>query len=81
MLAAWKMLRSGDAASEVPWLQSRNIHSITNKLIWNDCFRRGKTWAIAFRRFSKFGHSSEFRVFSLEHVENLVLNLRPGSVY
>ena len=31
--------------------------------------------------FSKFGHSSEFRVFSLENIENLVLNLRPGSVY
>ena len=29
---------------------------------------------------SKFGHSSEFRVFSLENIENLVLNLRPGSV-
>ena len=25
---------------------------------------------------SKFGHSSEFRVFSLESIENLVLNLR-----
>ena len=46
--------------------------------------RRGKTWAKAFRCFfSKFGHSSEFRVFSnfsLENIENLVLNLRPGSV-
>ena len=31
--------------------------------------------------FSKFGHSSEFRVFSLENIENLALNLRPGSVY
>ena len=31
--------------------------------------------------FSKFGHSSEFRVFSLENIENLVLNLRPGSDY
>ena len=31
--------------------------------------------------FSKFGHSSEFRAFSLENIENLVLNLRPGSVY
>ena len=31
--------------------------------------------------FSKFGHSSEFRVFSLENIENSVLNLRPGSVY
>ena len=30
---------------------------------------------------SKFSHSSEFRVFSLENIENLVLNLRPGSVY
>ena len=34
-----------------------------------------------FRRFySKFGHSSEFGVFSLENIENLVLSLRPGSV-
>ena len=31
--------------------------------------------------FSKFGHSYEFRVFSLENIENLVLNLRPASVY
>ena len=31
--------------------------------------------------FSKFGHSSEFRVFSLENIENLVLNLCTGSVY
>ena len=31
--------------------------------------------------FSEFGHSSGFRVFSLENIENLVLNLRPGSVY
>ena len=30
--------------------------------------------------FSKFGHSSQFRVFSLENIENLVLNVRPGSV-
>ena len=41
-----------------------------------------KTWAIAvIGFFSKFGHSSEFRVFSLKNIENLVLNLRPGSVY
>ena len=41
-----------------------------------------ETRAIAFRRFfSKFDHSSEFRVFSLENIENLVLNLRPGNVY
>ena len=26
--------------------------------------------------FAKFGHSSEFRVFSLENTESLVLNLR-----
>ena len=31
--------------------------------------------------FCKFGHSSEFRVFSLENIENLVVNLCPGSVY
>ena len=31
--------------------------------------------------FSKFGHSSEFRMFSLEYIETLVLNLRPVSVY
>ena len=27
--------------------------------------------------FSKFGHSSEFKVFSLENIENLVLNFAP----
>ena len=31
--------------------------------------------------FSNFGHSFEFRVFSLENIEHLVVNLRPGSVY
>ena len=31
--------------------------------------------------FSKFGHSSEFRVLFLENIEDLVLNLCPGSVY
>ena len=45
--------------------------------------RRGKNLGhIAFRRFfSKFGNSSEFRVSSLENIENLALNLRPGSVF
>ena len=42
-------------------------------------FSRGKTWHS--EDFSKFGHFSEFKVFSLENIESLVLNLRPGSVY
>ena len=56
--------------------------SLREETLFQGIVRREKPWAIAFRRFfSKFGHSSEFRVFCLENIENLVLNLRPGSVY
>ena len=40
-----------------------------------DVSQKRKNLGQAFRRFfSKFGHSSDFRVFSLENIENLVLN-------
>ena len=43
--------------------------------------RRGKLGPYHLEDFSKFGHSSEFQGVSLEDIENLVLNLRPGRVY
>ena len=43
--------------------------------------RRGKTWAIASRIFLNSAILLNSGCFSLENIENLVLNLRPGSVY
>ena len=56
---------------DTQWFQTLTYRSI----------RRGRTWPWHSEYFSKFGHSSEFRAFSWENIENLVLNLRPGSVY